>query len=215
MPLPPKCFHAVDEIAIRWGVQATDVVGWAIEGNLTLSVVFPFVEAEAQRASGVVGVAAEDVLPLFRRDESAAAFVFLRRFRRAGEDDDEWRWITKPAEGVRITAGDVLVTRREAERFERQWGVFASPSSDQAKASVPVIGALHFAGPGAPPRHDWDAFNGALVRYIHDHGIPARQSELVRAMADWFATREKTRVPDERTIRRKVSAIWRELTRAP
>jgi hypothetical protein len=39
----------------------------------------------------------------------------------------------------------------------------------------------------------------------------ASLGELVRDMMDWFAGREALRPPDERTMRRKVSAIWREL----
>ena len=70
------------------------------------------------------------------------------------------------------------------------------------------------AGPGAPPKHDWDAFAGAIARRVHDHGMPVSQGELVRDMMDWFAGREDFPPPDERTVRRKVSAIWRELNSA-
>ena len=65
--------------------------------------------------------------------------------------------------------------------------------------------------PGASPRHDWDAFAGAIARRVHDHGMPVSQGELVRDMMDWFAGREDFPPPDERTVRRKVSAIWKEL----
>jgi hypothetical protein len=41
--------------------------------------------------------------------------------------------------------------------------------------------------------------------------MPVSQGELVRDMMDWFACREDFPPPDERTVRRKVSAIWREL----
>jgi hypothetical protein len=37
------------------------------------------------------------------------------------------------------------------------------------------------------------------------------QGELVSDMMDCFAGRENFPPPDERTVRRKVSAIWREL----
>lgn len=35
--------------------------------------------------------------------------------------------------------------------------------------------------------------------------------ELLHDMMDWFAGREDFPPPDERTVRRKVSAIWKEL----
>lgn len=66
-------------------------------------------------------------------------------------------------------------------------------------------------GPGAPPKHDWDAFAGAIARRVHDHGMPASQGELVRDRMESFAGREDFPPPDERTVRQKVSAIWREL----
>lgn len=64
---------------------------------------------------------------------------------------------------------------------------------------------------GAPPKHDWDAFAGAIARRVHDHGMPVNQGELVRDMMNWFAGREDFPPPDERTVRRKVSAIWKEM----
>ena len=55
------------------------------------------------------------------------------------------------------------------------------------------------------------AFAGAIARRVHDHSTPVSQGELVRDMMDWFAGREGFPPPDERTVRRKVSAIWNEL----
>lgn len=40
------------------------------------------------------------------------------------------------------------------------------------------------------------------------------EGELVRDMMEWFAGRENSLAPDERTVRRKVSAIWKELRSA-
>lgn len=99
--------------------------------------------------------------------------------------------------------------RKEFERCERAWGLFdAGAAENGAKASNP---AKRPGGPGAPPKHDWDAFAGAIARRVHDHGMPVSQGELVRDMMDWFAGREDFPPPDERTVRRKVSAIWKEL----
>lgn len=53
-------------------------------------------------------------------------------------------------------------------------------------------------------------------RSVHDYenGMPVSQGELVRDMMEWFAGREDFSPPDERTVRRKVSAIWREMKSA-
>lgn len=92
-------------------------------------------------------------------------------------------------------------------------GLFDASAADSGpKASTQ---AKRPAGPGAPPKHDWDAFAGAIARRVHDHGMPASQGELVRDMMEWFVGREDFPPPDERTVRRKVSAIWRELSMAP
>jgi hypothetical protein len=47
-----------------------------------------------------------------------------------------------------------------------------------------------------------------------EHGMPTSQSEPVRDMMDRFASREDFPAPDERMVRRKVSAIWRVLRSA-
>ena len=49
---------------------------------------------------------------------------------------------------------------------------------------------------------------GDHSRQLH-HGMG--HDQLVRDMMDWFAGREALPPPDERTVRRKVSAIWKEL----
>ncbi len=103
----------------------------------------------------------------------------------------------------------MIILRREFERFERAWGLFDANAADiGAKVSNQ---AKRPAGPGAPPKHDWDAFAGSSARRMRDRGMPVSQGELVRDMMDWFAGREDFPPPDERTVRRKVSAIWKEL----
>ena len=65
------------------------------------------------------------------------------------------------------------------------------------------------AGSCALPKHDWDDFDGAIAWRMHD--MPVSQSELVRDMMDWFECRENFPPSDEQTVRRNVSAIWKEL----
>lgn len=121
--------------------------------------------------------------------------------------------IARPTDGVSVTTADVIILRKEFERCERAWGLFDASAADNASKGSSL--AKRPAGPGAPPKHDWDAFAGAIARRVHDHGMPVSQGELVRDMMDWFAGREDFPPPDERTVRRKVSAIWRELNSSP
>jgi hypothetical protein len=49
--------------------------------------------------------------------------------------------------------------RKEFDRCERAWGLFDAGAAESGpKASTQ---AKRAAGPGAPPKHDWDAFAGA------------------------------------------------------
>lgn len=208
MPAPPRSFLTVSDTAIRWQIPALDIAGWAIDGEIALSAVLPTVEtADKQIASGIVEIDGADVVALFRRDGASRKPALVRRFRRSKKS--EWEWIARPTDGVAVTAADVIILRKEFERCERAWGLFDASGADTAAKGSSL--AKRPAGPGAPPKHDWDAFAGAIARRVHDHGMPVSQGELVRDMMDWFAGREDFSPPDERTVRRKVSAIWREL----
>ena len=119
MPLPPRPFHALSDIANRWSVVPIDIVGWASEGLLALSVAAPPVKTASSRIlCDLAEIAGTDVLPLFRPDGAKLESVCIRRIRAHGET--EWQWISEPAEGLTIVAPDVLITRAEVERFAQQ-----------------------------------------------------------------------------------------------
>jgi hypothetical protein len=207
MALPPRPFHLLNDIAIRWGVMPIDIVGWAADGLLALSIAVPPTKTASSRIlCDLVEVAATDVLPLFRPSGAKLEKVVVRRARAKGET--EWEWIGEPAEGIAITAPDVLVTRAEVERFERAHGLHKGGDAQEPQA-------LHRRppGPGAPPRYDWDTFFAALMRRIFVQGLPSTQAELVREMLDWFQNRSDKQAPDESTVRRKIAMVWRELNR--
>jgi hypothetical protein len=208
MAPPPRSFLTLADTAIRWQVAPLDIAGWAIDGEIALFAVLPTVDtADKQIASGIVEIDGADVVALFRRYGGSRKPALVRRFRRIKKAD--WEWIARPADGVAVTAADVIILRAEVERCERAWGLFDAGTAGNAvqKLAAPK----RPAGPGAPPKHDWDAFAGAIARRVHDHGMPVSQGELVRDMMEWFAGREDFPPPDERTVRRKVSAIWKEL----
>jgi hypothetical protein len=189
-------------------VTPFDVIGWSTDGLLALSIAVPPVKIDpAESLPGVADVEAPHLLPLFRRDGAPSPTVAIRRVKAS---EGRLCWIVEPMEGIGITAADVLVRRGEVERFERQYGFFNGlyvPDADDG------LTARRRGGPGVPPRHDWDAFYAALTRRIHDHGVPATQAELVRDMLAWFETRDVEHAPDESTIRRKITPVWRELSR--
>lgn len=186
----------VTDTAIRWQVPSLDIASWVIEGEIAPSAVLPTVEtADKQIASKIVEIDGADLVTLFRR------------FRCSKKS--EWEWIVRPTDGVAVAASDPIILRKEFERCEHAWGFFDATKADAVSKALTSAGRP--AGPGTPPKHDWDAFAGAIARRVHDHGMPVSQGELVRNMMDWFAGREYFLAPDERTVRRKVSAIWNEL----
>ena len=210
MALPPRSFYSLSEVAARWSASPFDVIGWSTDGLLALSIALPPVKTgPSEEISGLVDVEGSHVLPLFRGDGASHATVAIRRVKANGHG---FQWFTDPVDGITVTAADVLVKRAEVERFEIQHGLF-----NGGRSSGPGTGGQvesRRGGPGVPPRYDWDGFFGALARRIHEHGIPATQAELVREMLDWFEKHDVERVPDESTIRRKITAVWRELRRA-
>jgi hypothetical protein len=209
MPLPPKLFYPISETANRWSVSPIDIVGWAIDGRITLSTALPLVEAKQGRpVEGLVEISGQDVFDLFDAGTNKKSTVRVQRFRR--RPGARWEKIVTPADGVPLKPSGVIIARTEAERFEREHGIFGhhAAKNDQqpAKTCDGPIGQS-----GAPARYNWNAFAGAVARRVHDEGMPASQGELVRDMLEWFAA--SGRVPDESTVRRRVQALWPVLTR--
>src|SRR5581483_7657417 len=187
MPAPPRSFLSVADIAIRWQVTSLDIAGWAIDGEISLSAVLPTIDTtDKQVASGIVEIDGADVVALFRREGGSRKPALVRRFRRTKKA--EWEWIARPADGVAVAAADVIILRSEFERCERAWGLFDTRSAENTALASPS--PKRAPGPGAPPKHDWDAFAGTIARRVHDHGMPVSQGELVRDMMEWFAGRE-------------------------
>ena len=101
--------------------------------------------------------------------------------------------IIDPVEGVKVLAGDVLVTAAEIERFE-----------DANNLVRRVV-----AGPGALTRYDWDGFYAEIICRVHHRGLPLLQKELVEDMLDWFLSGSSNGdAPDESTIRKKIRGFW-------
>jgi len=207
MPLPPRPFHSLSDIAIRWGVMPIDIVGWAADGLLALSIaVLPTKTASSRILCDLVEIAAIDVLPLFRPNGARSENVTIQRARAKGEAD--WEWLGEPTGGIVITSPDVLITRAEIEHFERAHGLQTGGDGQEMQ-----VLRRRLPGPGAPPRYNWDMFFAALTRRIFVQGLPPTQAELVREMLDWFQAEGGDQTPDESTVRRKVATIWRELNR--
>jgi hypothetical protein len=141
MAFPAQYFYSIPDVAGRWGCSQTEVVNWAIVGELDLVAGFSPILFGDEPAAGLLVVSAADVRPLFRPFGKAAKKVCLKQARPAGSET--LRLITEPARGVRLTAADIMITAREIDRFEEAHG----------------IGRTRSAGPGAPGRYNWEGFH--------------------------------------------------------
>lgn len=120
MPLPPRAFHPLLEVAIRWSVKPIDIVGWAIDGRIGLSAALPLVETKQNRpVEGLVEVCAQDVFDLFGTEAKRKACVRIQRFRRRAAA--RWERIIAPPDGVPLKPSGVVITRKEIERFEQEY----------------------------------------------------------------------------------------------
>ena len=84
MPLPPRPFHVLNDVAVRWSAMPIDIVGWAMGGLLALSAALSPIRTGSSRVfSDIVEIAGSDVIPLFRPDGAREALQFGASVRRA------------------------------------------------------------------------------------------------------------------------------------
>src|SRR3954453_8084911 len=159
MPLPPKLFYPICEVATRWSVSPIDIVGWAIDGRITLSAALPLVEAKQGRpVEGLVEISGQDVFDLFDAGANKKSTVRVQRFRR--RPGARWEKIVTPADGVPLKPSGVIIARTEAERFERKYGIFGHhPAETDQPPEKTCEGPIGQSG--APARYNWNAFAGA------------------------------------------------------
>lgn len=202
--LPPRPFVPLAEVASCWKVSAEDIVSWSVDRLIDIVVVLPLVETTAGlRASGFSLIAGEDVFGLVREGTARLDTAPIQRFRRSRTSD--WEMIARPGEGITIRAGDIGVLSGELLRVGQMWDIAVPVGSGPAGPRP------HRPGPGALPKYDWDRFAGALAAWIYNYGKPRSQRELVAPLLEWFQHTHGS-VPDERTVEKKIQAMWVEIT---
>ena len=66
MPLSPRLFHTLTDVANHWSVMPIDIIDWAIDGLLELSFAAPQLQDELSNIlCGLVEVGGVDVRKLF------------------------------------------------------------------------------------------------------------------------------------------------------
>lgn len=196
MALPPRVYYTLQEVTARWGCNIADVAGWAAAGKFHIMTGIGLVRCGEEIVAGRVVLSPMDLMPLFRRCGTGPTEGVVRRIM-TGEKG-QWQIITDPVGGVTVAVADMMIMADEVHGFEEE--------NDMVRRVA--------AGPGAATPYDWEGMNIALIVQIHDHGLPATQAELVAEMQDWFADRsDGKKMPDSRSIRRRITPIWRALRR--
>ena len=191
MPLPPVAFYSIRELSTRWGRFDADIAGWAVMGHLKAVIGIPPVHCGDALVGGLVEVGMADLMPLFRRSGTSDEACMVKRILPSG--GDTWLWVTDPAEGILVRASDLMFTTDRVHQFEEERGLVDRSSHHTGKA----------------PRYEWDAMYAWLFRRVYERGLPESKSALVGEVQDWFIANAKTRdVPEESTIRKRISALW-------
>lgn len=194
MTASPSAFFSLMELAIRWECTLHRVVDAAILGQLRVVAGIPPVTCGPQSIGGLVQVNLADMLPMFRRFGLSDEAATLRRI--APYEGGAWIYITDPAEGLPIRSTDLLVPGQDVQRYEDE--------RDLLRRSASTVGAA--------PRYDWDAMYAWIFKRINDDGLPESQAALVGEVQDWFVRNSRSgKVPEDSTIRKRISMIWRIL----
>lgn len=192
MSLPPRALFNLSEAAARWGCTLADIADWAMMDRIEIVTGIPPTSFGEDNLAGLVVISPTDILPLFRRCGTGPQKGTVRRVRAPGSE--EWKHIAPQDKGLRITRADLMITADAVARFEDQHGIFRRPSTDSSKG------------------YDWHGFYGAMILRIFRNGLPEKQGDLIGEMQDWFiATSTDGDAPDESTIRKRISPIWRLL----
>ncbi|GAA0304946.1 hypothetical protein [Rhodovulum strictum] len=194
MALPPRAFFTLHETASRWGCTIADIAGWAAVGKLDIVTGIPLAICGTEKVSGKVFVSPMDMLPLFRRSGTGPTSIKLLRVK--PDPGADWIYVTEPADGVDVSIADLLISGQDVLRFEDEYDLLRR------------IGG----GTGALSPYDWEGMYVAMIKRIHEHGLPATQAELIGELQEWFGNvAESGDVPDESTIRRRLRPFWRAL----
>lgn len=194
MALPPRVYFTLQEAAARWDCTLADIAGWASVGRFDIVTAISPIVPDLRGITGFVVVLVTDILQMFRRCGTGPTVSRLWRVR--PHHQNEWIELPEHPTGFTVTLADLLIMADEVRRFETDCDLLRRP-------------AAHI---GSTARYDWEGMYIALMVRIHDQGLPATQAEWLGEVQEWFvANGDGGEVPDERTIRRRLTPIWKAL----
>jgi hypothetical protein len=194
MALPPRIYFTLQEAAVRWDCSLADIAGWASIGRFDIVTAIAPTILGSRKISGFVAVSVTDILQMFRRCGTGPTKSQLWQIRPL--DHTDWFMLPESAAGIEVTLADLLIMADDVRWFETDFDLLRRPASNI----------------GSTARYDWDGMYITLMVRIHEEGLPATQAEWLGEVQEWFvANSESGEVPDERTIRRRLTPIWKAL----
>jgi hypothetical protein len=195
MPLPPRRYFFLPDVARRWGTTALDLATYAHEGLLELCVMtaatqvrFGWIDGEPEDCGHVPGgtrvlsgpqpLRSADLWPII-----ANRVGTIDHFK--APETNGYVALLEDAEPIRVTLHQLLVTREERDRFEQEYGLAPvddpPPKANGAFAhaanysDVTLLGRRHVLGP----------LQASIVRELHAASLRGEDwmshQELLRA----------------------------------
>ena len=198
MAPPPRVFYTLIEAAARWGCSIPDIVAHATARQLALCTAIPLVSSNNELVDGLVQLHSSEFFPLIRRNGGGPRSIQVRRIRLLDAEPSDWKRITEPGHGIQVDIDDLVIMASEAHRFEETHEIFRRAH----------------AGTGPEPRYGWVELLQWLAVRLHEEGVPATFQELIDEARQWFIDRsEDGNHPGERSIRRYLTPVWKQLKR--
>ena len=147
MPLPQKRWFRMVDVAERWSIKPTDVEDYALDEMLQLSVFVVDLPAEygSWEGSRVGEGASLQDLPILNGPQSLLRSSLLDVFRGGQaevrafrtERPNTYLHLRSDVPSMVVRRDDLIVTREERDRFEREHGAVSAPDG------LPVAGFAH------------------------------------------------------------------------
>jgi hypothetical protein len=229
VPLPPRSYFHLPEIAKRWDVTTSDIACYTIDGLLEVSIMAIGVVVETgtfeadDRAlfrlpegetvlNGPQAVVASDLWPVFRHDSAR-----IERFKPATAHG--YMELARHQEPILVTLDDLLVTAVERGRFERAYGVGSGePAAQASRELAPAANEVPRTESQFVHRDDYSevVFSGELFRLGPLQASVVRQLHEASGTANpWRPGKELLSNSNASTMRIvdlfKVKKNWRSL----
>lgn len=231
MPLPPKEYFALDEVRERWNMPGRDLVYYAENGIIEVAakvvgVVLEtgLLEVESRERwskipedqllfSGVAPLRERDLLTVFRQG-TAQIYGF-----RAGEG--RYLDIFEPADGIEVGIHDLVVTREERDRFEREHKVIDHAGRQQQRTDSIGDDGFEQHNDYAEVRLGGQSYRlgtcqAAVVRMLHNAsrtGSPWRSGKIILGEARSACTRMRDLFKTQPDWRKLIKSDGRGLYR--